>query len=120
MDFKLIALSSLLMLSISAASAQEHPLLKNDLENFTLSYCLAQSDFGEILQQEAKAAVGAYVERGRYPAEAYEEAVQVVHDYLKRSYKSYTEGVQLTVMKCIDASQGNEITAIKKHYLQNK
>jgi hypothetical protein len=46
MDFKLIALSSLLMLSISEASAQERPLLKNDLENFTLSYCLAQSGFG--------------------------------------------------------------------------
>ncbi|PIT12878.1 T6SS amidase immunity protein Tai4 family protein [Snodgrassella alvi] len=120
MDFKLIALSSLLMLSISAASAQERPQLKNDLENFTLSYCLAQSDFGEILQREAKAAVGAYVERGRYPAEAYEEAVQVVHDYLKRSYKSYTEGVQLTVMKCIDASQGTEIAVIKKRYLQKK
>lgn len=120
MDFKLIALSSLLMLSISVASAQDRPLLKNNLENFTLSYCLTQNDFGEILQREAKAAVGAYVERGRYPAEAYEEAVQVVHDYLKRSYKSYLEDVQLTVMKCIDASQSNEIAAIRKRYLQKK
>ena len=41
MDFKIISLSSLLMLSISTASAQERSFLKNDLENFTLSYCLA-------------------------------------------------------------------------------
>ncbi|WP_218966072.1 T6SS amidase immunity protein Tai4 family protein [Snodgrassella alvi] len=120
MDFKIISLSSLLMLSISTASAQERSFLKNDLENFTLSYCLAQIDSGEILRREANAAVGAYVERGRYPAEAYEEAAQVTHDYLKRSYKSYNTGIQLTVMKCIDASQSNEIAAIKKRYLQKK
>lgn len=120
MDFKLIAISSLLISGITAASPQDRPLLKNALENFTLSYCLAQSEPGEVMQREANAATGAYVERGRYPAEAYEEAAQVARDYLKRPYKSHTDGIQLTVMKCIDASQSDEIAAIKDRYPEKK
>lgn len=109
-----------MVISITSAFAQARPPLKNDLENFTLSFCLAQSESGEIMQREAKAAVGAYVELGRYPAEAYEEAALVARNYLKRPYQSYQEGVQLILMKCIDASQSKELKSIKNRYSQKK
>ncbi|WP_100140035.1 T6SS amidase immunity protein Tai4 family protein [Snodgrassella alvi] len=120
MEIKVKLIFSLIVISISSAFAQARPPLKNDLENFTLSYCLAQSESGDIMQREAKAAVGAYVELGRYPAEAYEEAALVTRNYSKRPYKSYQEGVQLILMKCIDASQSKEIKSIKNRFSQRK
>lgn len=96
--------------------AQKNEPLKNSLENFTLSYCLAHGGLGETLEQEAKAAVGAYVERGAYTAEAYDEATDVVKKYLDKTYFSKKQNVNLTVMKCIDASQSSEIAEIKKRY----
>ncbi|EMQ4855114.1 T6SS amidase immunity protein Tai4 family protein [Morganella morganii] len=112
--------SALLLLSAAifspASVAQKNEPLKNSLENFTLSYCLAQSGLGDELQQEAKAAVGAYVERGAYTAEAYDEATDVVKKYLDKTYFSKKQNINLTVMKCIDASQSSEITEIKKRY----
>lgn len=120
MEIKVKLIFSLIVISISSAFAQARSPLKNDLENFTLSYCLAQSESGDIMQREAKAAVGAYVELGRYPAEVYEEAALVARNYSKRPYKSYQEGVQLILMKCIDASQSKEIKSIKKRFSQRK
>lgn len=112
-----VSVLSLAVVIFSPVSvAQKNEPLKNSLENFTLSYCLAQSGLGDALQQEAKAAVGAYVERGAYTAEAYDEATDVVKKYLDKTYLSKKQNINLTVMKCIDASQSSEIADIKKRY----
>ncbi|WP_413484854.1 T6SS amidase immunity protein Tai4 family protein [Morganella psychrotolerans] len=115
-----LTLFSLLTLVFSSVSvAQENKSLKNALENFTLSYCLAHSGLGETLQQEANAAVGAYVERGLYSADAYGEAADVAKRYLEKTYNSKDTNVDLTVMKCIDAAQSKEIDEIKNRYSDN-
>ncbi|WP_455818525.1 T6SS amidase immunity protein Tai4 family protein [Pseudomonas cerasi] len=115
MDFKVIA--ALLLLSFPAIS-QDHQrdAGKYNLENFALSQCLANGFSDKSVKEDALAAVGAYVELGSYPAEAYEEATDLVHQFLNKKYVSKEGHSELIVMKCIDLSRSNELMVIKQKY----
>ncbi|MBK4725564.1 T6SS amidase immunity protein Tai4 family protein [Pantoea agglomerans] len=115
MDFKVMAV--LLLLSFPAISQDnQSDAGKNNLENFALSQCLAQGFSDKSVKEDALAAVGAYVELGSYPAEAYEEATDLVHQFLNKKYVSKEGHSELIVMKCIDLSRSNELMAIKNKY----
>lgn len=115
MDFKVIAV--LLLLSFPAISQdKQRNVEKDNLENFALSQCLAQGFSDKSVKEDALDAVGAYVELGSYPAEAYEEATKLVHQFLNKKYVSKEGHSELIVMKCIDLSRSNELMAIKNKY----
>ncbi|MFK8260168.1 T6SS amidase immunity protein Tai4 family protein [Erwinia sp. AnSW2-5] len=83
---------------------------------FALSQCLANGFSDKSVKEDALAAVGAYVERGSYPAEVYEETTDLAHQFIKKKYMSKEGNAALIVMKCIDLSRSNELVAIKQKY----
>ncbi len=69
-----------LLISFSTLAAevnQNKVQQKNNLENFALSICLAEGFPDGEINSEAFSAVGAYVELGAYPVEAYEEVSEL-------------------------------------------
>ncbi|MBK1424452.1 T6SS amidase immunity protein Tai4 family protein [Yersinia pseudotuberculosis] len=92
---------------------------KNNLENFALSICLEEGFPDGEINSEAFSAVGAYVELGAYPVEAYEEVSELAKKFLEKKYISKNGESKLTVMKCIDLSQSSELSAIKDKYTRH-
>lgn len=111
------ALISAFLLSLNTAQASSTDAAKN-LRNFALSNCLYQAFPESEAGTEAKAAAGGYVEIGSLDADAYADAAELAKKYLQTKYESKSEQVKLTVMKCIDLSQSDELEAILKEYTQ--
>ena len=118
MDIKIIAL--IFSLSFPAIAKENKITLENhNLENFSLSTCLAKGFTDDTVKKDAISATGAYVELGSYPAEAYEEANELAKKFLDKKYHSKEGKSELIVMKCIDLSRSKELMAIKNKYLSS-
>ena len=85
------------------------------LKNFALSVCLAEGFQSDEVKKEANAAAGGYLELGRFPFEAHEEAAALAKKYLAKEYLA-KHGQKLTVMKCIDLFHSRELDRIAKKY----
>ncbi|AXY33354.1 MULTISPECIES: T6SS amidase immunity protein Tai4 family protein [Yersinia pseudotuberculosis complex] len=120
MAAKIISLIFLISFSTLAAEVNQNKVQqKNNLENFALSICLAEGFPDGEINSEAFSAVGAYVELGAYPVEAYEEVSELAKKFLEKKYISKNGESKLTVMKCIDLSQSGELSAIKDKYTRH-
>jgi Type VI secretion system (T6SS), amidase immunity protein len=119
MASKIISLIFLISFSTLSAEVNQHKAQQEyNLENFALSICLANGFPDGEINKEAFSAVGAYVELGSYPVEAYEEAGELAKKFLTKNYISKNGKSKLTVMKCIDLSRSDELNAIKNKYAQ--
>ncbi|AIN14483.1 acetyltransferase [Yersinia pseudotuberculosis] len=118
-----LSITSLIFLisfsTLAAEVNQNKVQQKNNLENFALSICLAEGFPDGEINSEAFSAVGAYVELGAYPVEAYEEVSELAKKFLEKKYISKNGESKLTVMKCIDLSQSSELSAIKDKYTRH-
>lgn len=113
-----ILLPIFLCLAFFVAHAQPRAQYTPDeyLKNFALSTCLAKGFPKSDLALDAKAAAGGYVELGAYDAEAYMESLQIVDQFLARTYKSKNSDTPLTVMKCIDLYHSAELQSLATRY----
>ena len=85
------------------------------LKNFALSACIADGYKSDEVVKDSKAAAGGYLELGRLPIEAYEEAASLGRKFLVREYQSIS-GEKLTLMKCIDFFHSKELEQLAKKY----
>ncbi|WON76235.1 T6SS amidase immunity protein Tai4 family protein [Serratia sp. UGAL515B_01] len=119
MASKIIALIFLFSFSVIAGeNDKNNDPQKYNLENYALSMCLAKGFTDGEINKEAFSAVGAYVELGPYPVEAYEEVSELAKRFLAKNYISKNGNSKLTVMKCIDLSRSEQLKAIKDKYAQ--
>jgi hypothetical protein len=85
------------------------------LKNFALSTCIADGYKSEEVIKDSTAAAGGYLELGRLPFEAYEEAASLGKKFLAKDYQSISGG-QLTLMKCVDFFHSKELDRLAKRY----
>ena len=85
------------------------------LKNFALSVCLAEGFQSDEVKKEANAAAGGYLELGKFPIEAHEQAAAIAKKYLAMDYPGKS-GRQLTVMKCIDLLHSSELDRLARKY----
>jgi type VI secretion system (T6SS) amidase immunity protein Tai4 len=85
------------------------------LKNFALSACIADGYKSDEVMMDSKAAAGGYLELGRLPYEAYEEAASLGKKFLTKEYRS-SSGEKLTLMKCIDFFHSQELEQLAKKY----
>jgi hypothetical protein len=78
--------------------------------------CLSTTYHGDSVAEDANAAAAAYVELGKAPADAYNEAVGIIGRKIEKVYKS-KEGRQLNVMKCVDLFFDPELDALARSTL---
>lgn len=105
-----------LSLALPTAQAQTQYSPDEYLKNFALSTCLAKGFPDGDIARDAKAAAGGYVELGSYDAEAYMESLEIVDQFLSRSYESKNSDTPLTTMKCIDLYHSTELQALADKY----
>lgn len=89
------------------------------LKNFAFSTCIAEGYQSEEVVKDSNAAAGGYLELGRLPFEAYEEAASLGKKFLAKDYQSIS-GAKLTLMKCIDFFHSRELDQLAKKYAGNK
>ncbi len=89
------------------------------LKNFALSACIASGYQSEEVVKDSNAAAGGYLELGRLPFEAYEEAAALGKTFLAKDYQSIS-GAKLTLMKCIDFFHSKELDQLAKKYSRKK
>jgi hypothetical protein len=85
------------------------------LKNFALSTCIADGYKSDEVVKDSSAAAGGYLELGRLPFEAYEEAAALGKKFLAKDYQSIS-GDKLTLMKCIDFFHSKELDQLAKKY----
>ena len=85
------------------------------LKNFALSACIAEGYGAEEVKRDGNAAAGGYLELGRFPMAAYEEAAALGKTFLARSYRG-KHGEKLTLMKCIDLFHSEELERVVRKY----
>jgi hypothetical protein len=85
------------------------------LKNFALSTCIADGYKSDEVVKDSLAAAGGYLELGRFPFEAYEEAALLGKKFLAKDYQSIS-GEQLTLMKCIDFFHSKELDQLARKY----
>jgi hypothetical protein len=85
------------------------------LKNFALSTCIADGYKSDEVVKDSSAAAGGYLELGRLPFEAYEEAAAHGKKFLAKDYQSIS-GDKLTLMKCIDFFHSKELDQLAKKY----
>jgi hypothetical protein len=85
------------------------------LKNFALSTCIADGYKADEVVKDGSAAAGGYLELGRFPFEAYEEAALLGKKFLAKDYQSIS-GEQLILMKCIDLFHSKELDQLAKKY----
>lgn len=95
---------------------------KGDFKKFILCQCLYNGIpiRNELLRAEGSA--GMYVQKGSYDVEYYEKAIDFIKDYLGKSkskYKSKT-GANLTIAKCIDLYESEELEDFIKSLTNDK
>ncbi|MCT4700602.1 type VI secretion system amidase immunity protein Tai4 [Enterobacteriaceae bacterium H20N1] len=115
MDVKVALMISLLAFPALAKESNNNSQNYN-LENFALSMCLAKGFSDNEVKKDAFSAVNAYVELGSYPAEAYEEADNLIKEFLAKKYVGKNRNSEFIVMKCIDASRSKELKKIEQKY----
>ncbi len=117
MDLRIVA--SALTLSICACSnleattdsAKSLQLFKN----YALSTCVSDGYSSQEVVSDAAAAARGYLEFGDLSLEAYTEATLLGRGFLKKGYKS-KHGAKLTLMKCIDFKNSDELLNIYKSH----
>jgi hypothetical protein len=85
------------------------------LKNFALSTCIADGYKSDEVAKDSSAAAGGYLELGRFPFEAYEEAALLGKKFLAKDYQGKS-GEQLTLMKCIDFFHSKELDQMARKY----
>ncbi len=115
MDIKVVMMTMLFTFPALAKDTSNSAQPYN-LANFALSTCLAKGFTDKAVKEDALSAVGAYVELGSYPAEAYEETNKLVKEYLAKKYVGKNENSEFIVMKCIDVSRSTELKQIAQKY----
>ena len=108
-------LTAPLMTDASAASARVPYSPVQYLKNFALSVCIAEGFQSDEVKKESNAAAGGYLELGRFPFEAHEEAAALAKKYLAKEYRGKS-GQKLTLMKCIDLFHSKELDRLVRKY----
>lgn len=85
------------------------------LKNYALSACLADGYKATEVVSDATAGANGYKELGSLDIDAYNEALTIVHDFLKKEYASQT-GERLIIMKCIDLYHSKELDQLARKY----
>ena len=85
------------------------------LKNFALSACINQGYTSDEVVKDSKAAAGGYLELGRFPYQAHEEAAALARKFLAKEYLSI-HGDKLTLMKCIDLFNSKELEQLARKY----
>jgi hypothetical protein len=119
-NLKLAATIALLTASLMANAGAAEPRVPYTpvqyLKNFALSVCLGEGFKSDAdVAKEATAAAGGYLELGKFPFEAHEEAAALAKKFLAKEYLSM-HGQKLTVMKCIDLFHSKELDRLARKY----
>ena len=85
------------------------------LKNFALGTCISDGYKSNEVVKDSSAAAGGYLELGRLPFEAYEEAALLGKKFLEKEYPSKS-GEKLTLMKCIDLFHSSELDQLARKY----
>jgi Type VI secretion system (T6SS), amidase immunity protein len=109
----LVAASLLADAEVAAVRVPYSPI--QYLKNFALSTCIADGYKSDEVVKDSSAAAGGYLELGRLPFEAYEEAAALGKKFLAKDYQSIS-GDKLTLMKCIDFFHSKELDQLAKKY----
>jgi hypothetical protein len=117
--FKAVAAVALLVAPLSADAEVAHVRVEYSaiqyLKNFALSTCIADGYKSDEVVKDSSAAAGGYLELGKLPFEAYEEAAALGRKFLAKEYLSIS-GEQLTLMKCIDFFHSKELDQLARKY----
>ncbi len=117
MDFKVVCLAALLVLSgCGSVQADKGDYSGEDyFKNYALSTCISDGYESQEVISDAAAAARGYLELGDLPIEAHTEATLLGREYLKKKYRSKS-GVDLVLMKCIDFYHSDELDLLYKKY----
>ena len=85
------------------------------LKNFALSACIAEGYKADEVVKDSSAAAGGYLELGRLPFEAHQEAAALGKKFLAKDYQGKS-GEKLTLMKCIDLFHSKELEQLARKY----
>ena len=85
------------------------------LRNFALSACIADGYKSDEVVKDSKAAAGGYLELGRLPNEAYDEAAALGRKFLTKEYQG-SSSEKLTLMKCIDFFHSQDLEQLARKY----
>ncbi|MBR0777578.1 hypothetical protein JQ625_22325 [Bradyrhizobium diazoefficiens] len=110
----LAAIAVLAASPVAAADRVEYSAVQS-LKNFALSACIADGYRSDEVVNDSKAAAGGYLELGRLPYQAYEEAAQLGRAFLAKDYQGKS-GERLTLMKCIDLFHSKELDQLARKY----
>jgi hypothetical protein len=88
------------------------------LNNWVLSYCIANTLEAGAAKQDALNTAGAYLEAGNQPIEAYEQATQLIKDYLAKNYTGVTQGA-FNTKKCIDLYESRDLALLIRRFKKN-
>ena len=118
-----------LALSLTAAESQNAPAASAAVRrtaaavaprdvlfrNYALAVCVADGYTSQEIKIDASAVANGYLENGSYPLEAYNDAREEGRKFLAKEYPSIANA-KLTLMKCIDFSQSQEVGRIMRKY----
>jgi len=80
----------------------------NNEKKYAAAYCLAASYPDSEFSSDAKHISGAYLQKGSFGLNMYEDIRQYVSTYRKKPYLSKHER-NLTIMQCIDLYESDEL-----------
>jgi hypothetical protein len=105
------------LLTVDAQAAEDRvPYSPSEyLKNFALSACIAQGFQSDEVVKESQAAAGGYLELGRFPYQAHEDAAALARQFLAKEYLGI-HGDKLTLMKCIDLFQSKELEQLVRKW----
>ncbi len=112
--FSALLLSSCVVTKQDKESTSELELYKR----YSLSTCVSDGYESKEIVSDAAAAARGYLEFGNLDLEAYTEATFLGREFLNKEYKS-KHGHKLTLMKCLDFINSEELQRIYDKYKNN-
>lgn len=116
---RIAALLITCMYVLPSANAAEPPIRSYSqnmlFKNWILSRCLAKAYPSEESKNDAQISASAYLEFGKAPIEAYEQAEALVEKQLSKKYEGSVKS-EFNTMKCIDLYHGKEAEKLARKY----
>lgn len=88
-------------------------------KKYAVAYCLAKSYPDSEFSSDALYVSGAYIQKGSFDFDIYDQIRKYVATYRKKPYLS-KHGKNLNIMQCIDLYQSKELETILNKYGSNK
>lgn len=114
MGTKIIACMLCCVVSSCASASKTQYDYSNEIK-YAIAYCLASSYPDSVLSSDALHVSGAYLQKGNFGLDTYENIRQYVSSYREKAYLSKHDR-NLSIMQCIDLYESKElVTLIQKN-----